>query len=81
MENKLPDQKALRTNDKRACVSSHSRGVAVRLPWQRARALASYAKQAKDEQLRKHADCIQAHAIRRCGELLKQIPAANGARN
>lgn len=36
-------------------------------------ALASYARQAKDEQLRKMADRIQARAIRRCGELLKQI--------
>jgi hypothetical protein len=37
----------------------------------KAEALASYAKQAKDEQLRKLADRIQARAIRRCGELLK----------
>lgn len=39
----------------------------------KAEALASYARQAKDEQLRKMADRIQARAIRRCGELLKQI--------
>lgn len=45
----------------------------------KAEALASYAKQAKDEQLRKMADRIQARAIRRCGELLKQIPPAHGA--
>lgn len=37
----------------------------------KAEALASYAKQAKDDQLRKYADRIQARAIRRCGELLK----------
>jgi hypothetical protein len=41
----------------------------------KAEALASYAKQAKDEQLRKLADRIQARAIRRCGELLKQFDA------
>jgi hypothetical protein len=45
----------------------------------KAEALASYAKQSKDENLRKMADRIQARAIRRCGELLKQIPPANGA--
>jgi hypothetical protein len=39
----------------------------------KAEALASYARQAKDEQLRKLADRIQARAMRRCGELLKQI--------
>lgn len=42
----------------------------------KAEALASYAKQAKDEQLRKMADRIQGRAIARCGELLKQIPPA-----
>jgi hypothetical protein len=41
----------------------------------KAQAMASYAKQAKDESLRKMADRIQARAIRRCGELLRQIPA------
>ena len=35
--------------------------------------------QAKDESLRKMADRIQARAIRRCGELLKQIEPARGA--
>lgn len=45
----------------------------------KAEAMASYARQAKDETLRKYADRIQARAIRRCGELLKQIPAAHGA--
>ncbi len=39
----------------------------------KAEALASYAKQADDDTLRKQADRIQARAIRRCGELLKQF--------
>src|SRR2546425_925580 len=39
----------------------------------KARALASYARQAKDETLQKHATRIQARAIRRCGELLKEF--------
>ena len=44
----------------------------------KAEALASYAKQAKDDQLRNLAKRIQARAIRRCGELLKQVePAKN----
>jgi hypothetical protein len=46
----------------------------------RAAALASYARQAKDDSLRVMALRIQARAERRCGELLKQIPAAHGAR-
>ena len=46
----------------------------------KAEAMASYAKQANDDALRKMADRIQARAIRRCGELLKQIEPANGAR-
>ena len=45
----------------------------------KAAALASYAKQSKDDQLKKFAQRIQARALRRCGELLKQIPAARGA--
>lgn len=50
----------------------------------KAEALASYAKQADDDTLRRHADRIQARAIRRCGELLKQFdnrgrPAENSA--
>jgi len=45
-----------------------------------AKALASYARQAKDDQLRKMADRIQSRATRRCGELLKQIPASAGGR-
>jgi len=39
----------------------------------RAEALASYAKQADDDSLRIMADRIQARAVRRCGELLKQF--------
>jgi hypothetical protein len=39
----------------------------------KAEALASYARQADDSDLRKLADRIQARAIRRCGELLKEI--------
>jgi hypothetical protein len=46
----------------------------------KAQAMASYARQAKDESLRKHADRIQARAIRRCGELLQQLPADKGGR-
>lgn len=41
----------------------------------KAEALASYAKQADDDTLRKQADRIQARAVRRCGELLKQFDA------
>lgn len=41
----------------------------------KAEALASYARQSKDDQLRKHADRIQARAVRRCGELLKTLDA------
>lgn len=39
----------------------------------KAEALASYAKQADDDTLRQMADRIQARAVRRCGELLKQF--------
>jgi hypothetical protein len=45
----------------------------------RAAALASYARQAKDDSLRVMAVRIQARAERRCGELLKQIPRADEA--
>jgi hypothetical protein len=38
-----------------------------------------YAKQAQDKTLRVMADRIQARAIRRCGELLKQIKPASKA--
>jgi hypothetical protein len=39
----------------------------------KAEALASYARQSKDDSLRKTADRIQARAVRRCGELLRSI--------
>lgn len=42
----------------------------------KAEALASYAKQSQDDTLRKMADRIQARAISRAGELLKQIAPA-----
>jgi len=42
----------------------------------KAEALASYAKQAQDDGLRKTADRIQARAIRRCGQLLSEIEGA-----
>ena len=44
----------------------------------KAEALASYARQSKDETLQRMAQRIQARAIRRCGELLKQVPPASG---
>jgi hypothetical protein len=46
----------------------------------KAAALASYAKQSKDEPLFKAAARIQARAIRRCGELLKEIEAKHTGR-
>lgn len=42
-------------------------------------ALASYAKQVDDDDLELHARRIRARAIRRCGELLKEIQPAHGA--
>lgn len=45
----------------------------------KAEALASYARQSNDHTLRRYCDRIQARAIQRCGELLEQIPRANGA--
>lgn len=47
----------------------------------KAEALASYAKQADDDTLRKLADRIQARAVRRCGELLKQFDGRGGDRS
>lgn len=47
----------------------------------KAEALASYAKMADDDTLRKLADRIQARAVRRMGELLKQIEPGHGARD
>ena len=41
----------------------------------KAAALASYARQSNDDSLEKTAMRIRARAIRRCGELLKEIPA------
>lgn len=46
----------------------------------KAAALASYAKQAEDDQLERMAQRIRARAIRRAGELLKQIEPQSGAR-
>jgi hypothetical protein len=46
----------------------------------KAAALASYAKMSDDDTLRKYAERIQARAIRRCGELLRQIEPASGTR-
>jgi len=43
----------------------------------KASALASYAKQAQDMTLQHHAQRIQARAIRRAGELLKQVEPQN----
>lgn len=47
----------------------------------KAAALASYAKMSDDDTLRKYAERIQARAIRRCGELLRQIEPGQGARD
>lgn len=44
----------------------------------KAEALASYAKQADDHSLRRMADRIQARAVRRAGELLRQIDGRPG---
>src|SRR5580704_4724681 len=42
----------------------------------KAEALSSYAKQANDDELEKMATRIKARAIRRCGELIREIEAA-----
>jgi hypothetical protein len=47
----------------------------------KAAALASYARQARDYTLRMMAERIQARAVRRCGELLKEVPSGQGSRN
>lgn len=44
----------------------------------KAQALASYAKQADDKEMEKTAKRIRARAVRRCGELLKEIEKAKG---
>lgn len=46
----------------------------------RAEALASYARQSRDESLYRMAIRIQARATRRCGELLEQVQRADGTR-
>jgi hypothetical protein len=45
----------------------------------KAEAIASYARQAEDETLLNTATRIKARAIRRCGELLREIKPAKGA--
>lgn len=45
----------------------------------KAQALASYAKQADDKEMERTAQRIRARAIRRCGELLKEIEKQQGA--
>ena len=61
--------------------SPSARG-STRKDWaDKAQALASYAKQARNETLHKMAVRIQARAIRRCGELLKQFESQQGKRN
>jgi hypothetical protein len=45
----------------------------------KAQALASYARQSQDEEMEKTAMRIRARAIRRCGELLKEIEKKQGA--
>jgi hypothetical protein len=47
----------------------------------KAAALASYARQARDHTLRVMAERIHARAVRRCGELLKDVPSGQGSRN
>ncbi|WP_322046025.1 hypothetical protein [Paraburkholderia sp. J67] len=48
-------------------------------PWaDKAMALASYARQSRDDRLHRMAMRIQARATRRCGELLHQFPPAAG---
>lgn len=46
----------------------------------KAAALASYAKQSKDEEMEKTAMRIRARAVRRCGELLSEIDAKHTGR-
>ena len=47
----------------------------------KAQALASYAKQANDDEMMRQSTRIRDRAIRRCGELLKQIEPATGKNN
>lgn len=46
----------------------------------KAEALASYARQTRDSVLRRYCDRVQARAIRRCGELVNEIPDTNRGR-
>ena len=66
---KLPDNYQMAVKAIQACVKMDE----CQKWGHKAEALASYAKQSQDDRLRKYADRIQARAIRRCGELLKQI--------
>jgi hypothetical protein len=47
----------------------------------KAAAMASYARQAKNHSLEHYAQRIRLRAVRRMGELLKEIPAGQGARD
>ncbi len=47
----------------------------------KAAALASYARQSRDDSLVVMAQKIQARAIRRCGELLREVPQAKGVKS
>lgn len=47
----------------------------------KAAALASYARQARDQTLKIMAERIRVRAVRRCGELLKQVPSGQGSKN
>ncbi|MHC4687782.1 MAG: hypothetical protein ACYTEW_26270 [Planctomycetota bacterium] len=84
METQLPDVRQAKLPDtylqaKRA-LQECSR-IDECMDWaDKAHALASYAKQAKDETLERLANRIKARAIRRCGELLKQIDARGAHR-
>ncbi|WP_050742986.1 MULTISPECIES: hypothetical protein [unclassified Shinella] len=55
-----------------------TKATVARLRADKAAALASYAKQAKDDELMKRATRIRDRAIRRAGELLKQIEPQKG---
>jgi hypothetical protein len=44
----------------------------------RAEAMASYARQSEDDEMRKMADRIQARAVKRCGALLQEIEPSSG---
>lgn len=69
--------KSVLNTDISSAYLKHARFV-LRHCLDKAEALASYARQSKDDTLRKMADRIQARAIRRCGELLRQVEASKG---